>query len=204
MRRNTNLTAIVILLAIGLLGGFFIGKFFYKRYAIRQNIHAKFERIRNLHNQNLVNYYYMEMVPLENELERIQMMLTVPFEVNASMNFHDIEFKVLKDHTIQVELPEPIISTPSPNLEDAVNFDLQSKFGMPGFTRIEYDQSFVQIRKALNDARANVEKRALKGKIRIKAKDLAKIYVQGFIYTLGYDASFIETTADSLKAFQNY
>ncbi|MBN1182132.1 MAG: DUF4230 domain-containing protein [Bacteroidales bacterium] len=194
MKSKINSLLIIILMAVGITIGLFVSKYIHKSKSERNPVFSKFEQIQYLERLHLVTYHFEEIIPIEKKNDKIALMLIVPARVYGYINMEKTKFE-LSDSTIRVILPPASIDSAIFDIDKAINYDLEKKFGISAGSGL-YDRVFEELKKGIKESRRDVTQKSIQNGILDETTKLGKEYIRSFLSDLGYYVEFTDTVSE--------
>lgn len=186
MRKNTGFTLIFFIFILGAAAGFFGNKLLFAPYSGSKNITQQIAQLKYLGQTEMLTYEYMEIVPLENAYQKVQLLLFVPVRITGNIDFSKMQISTEKK-SIRISLPEPTISAPEIDYSRIINYDIYAKLGLPNFLKESYNETFKQITDAINKVKSSTEQKAKEYQIAEKTKKQAIIFLHSYCMFSGYE-----------------
>ena len=190
MKSKINSLLIIIMMGAGITIGLFVSKYIHKPKGNKNPVYSKLEQIQYLERLHLVTYHFEEIIPIEKKNDKIALMLIVPARVYGYINMEKTRFSLI-DSTIQVKLPPASIDSAIFDIDKAINYDLQKKFGIAVGSGL-YNQVFEELKKGIRESRRDVIKKSIENGILDETSQLGKEYIRSFLSDLGYYVEFVE------------
>lgn len=192
MQNQINKYVIFTVLAITIIAGILIGKWAFSNASKQAVSYSKFEQIKYLKELHLITHHFEEIVPIEREgTERLKLLLIVPAKISGYMNLANLKFNIKNDTLVEVQLPQVALTEPIIEIDKALNYNLEKKFGLRLGTGL-YNEVFSQLKIALVDTKKDITAKALANDIEQQTLNMGKLYIQNMMSTLGYQAIFKE------------
>lgn len=190
MKSKINSLLIIILIAAGITIGLFAGKYIHKPKGNKNPVYSKLEQIQYLERLHLVTYHFEEIIPIEKKNEKIALMLIVPARVYGYIDMEKTRFSLI-DSIIQVKLPPASIDSAIFDIDKAINYDLEKKFGIAAGSGL-YNRVFEELKKGIKESRRDVTQKSIENGIFEETSQLGKEYIRSFLSDLGYYVEFIQ------------
>ena len=200
MLNKTNNIIILLVLVTTITTGIFLGQWLFSDANKKAVVYSKFEQIRYLKELHLITHHFEEIIPIEREgTERLKLLLIVPAKISGYMNLANLKFNMKNDTLGEVTLPKVLLTDPIIEIDKAMNYNLEKKFGLRLGTGL-YNEVFSQLKLALVDTKKEIITKAVANGIKQQTQNMGRMYIQNMITTLGYQAQFTDRiiTNDSL------
>lgn len=188
MKKNTGFALIFFIFILGATMGFFGNKIFFAPYSGAKNITQQITQLKYLGNTEMLSYEYMEIVPLENAYQKVQLLLFVPVQVKGEIDFSKMQINVEKKK-LTISLPAPSIHAAEIDYNRIVNYDIYTKLGLPNFLKESYNETFKQITDAIAKVKSGVQQKAKEYQIEEKTKKQAVLFLQNYCQFSGYEVA---------------